>query len=96
MGKTVSWLKKELHDFVGENTIASELLINQIIYKTIKLNFYTKTKLSNLKNEEASYYLPMCNSLRLDLLALGQLAGKPQPQDLQDYLKKTYGDKVKS
>jgi len=96
LGKTISWLKTELYNFVGINTVASELLINQIIYKTIKLNFYTKTKLQNISNEEANHYLPLSNSLRLDLMALSQLSGKPKPPDLQDYIRTTYGSKDKS
>jgi len=93
LAKAIKSLKKELRDFVGNPTPATELLIHRIIYKTVKLSLYESTSLQDPKNEEAAHYLPMSNSLRLDLVALAGMVGKSKPPDLGKYLAENYGDK---
>jgi hypothetical protein len=92
-GKTIVGLRRELRDFVGEGTIATELLINQISYKVLKLTLYQAASLKSLKNEEAPHFLPMANSLRLDLVALAGMAGQKKAPDLQGYLDAVYNEK---
>jgi len=76
MGKSIRVLRDQFRDFVGKPTTVSEVLIHRIIYKVIKLSLYERAQLQNLENIEAQHYLPMSNSLRLDLQALAQIAGK--------------------
>lgn len=98
MGKTIKGLKAELRDFVGGSTTASELLISRICYKTIKLSLYEASSLTSLANEESAHYLPMSNSLRLDLQALADLA-KKQPSkvpSLDDWMRAENAQKEKN
>ena len=90
LGKTITALKKELSDFVGKPTIVSELLVQRITYKSIKLLLYESTQLHKFKTGEADNYLPMANSLRLDLQVLAQLAKKPKAPNLDEYLGARY------
>ena len=69
---------------MGGSTTASELLISRICYKTIKLSLYEASSLTSLVNVESAHYLPMSNSLRLDLQALAELAKKQPPGDLYE------------
>ena len=86
-GKTITVLKKCLRDYVVQCTPLTELLIGRIIYKTLKLMMYESACLQNPQNAESAHYLPMANSLRLDLQTLAGLAGEAKPPDLSDYLK---------
>jgi hypothetical protein len=92
-GRMIKGLKKELRLFVGDTSTASELLIHRIVYKTIKLSLYETTSLMNPQNSEAGHYLPMANSLRLDLQALAGMAGQKKAPDLQGYLDAIYNEK---
>jgi hypothetical protein len=94
LGKAVKGLKTQLRTFVGESTTASELLIQRITYKAIKLGLYELNCFMNLENKESDHYLPMANSLRLDLQALAGMAGKPKPPNLDEYLRRTYGNGI--
>ena len=93
VGKAITALKKELRDYIGEPTPGSELLIQRITYKAIKLSLYEVSCLTDLKPEESDHYLPMANSLRLDLAALGHMAGQARAPDLRDYLATNYPNK---
>ena len=86
VAKLIKELKHGLQDYVGESTIASELLIQRIIYKHIRLSAYENAFIEHPKNEEKQHYLPMANSLRLDLIALQQLAGESEPPNLKSYI----------
>lgn len=86
--KVIRELKRELQEYVGQPTITAELLIQRIIYKHIRLSQYENAFVENPKSEEKMHYLPMSNSLRLDLQTLKDMVGqKKQPPDLQGYLK---------
>lgn|GEM_PF-6712934 len=89
-GKTVKGLKAGLRDYVGNPTPASELLIHRIVYKTIKLSLYEASSLTMLTNEESAHYLPMSNSLRLDLRELAELAKKQPVGDLYDKWRESF------
>lgn len=91
LGKSVQLLKSELRAYVGQSNAATELLISRITYKVIKLSLYEAACLQNPENREAPHYLPMANSLRLDLQALAGMAGQAKPPDLEDYLRGEYG-----
>lgn len=88
LGKAISALKDQLRNFVGEPTPISELLIQRITYKSIKLSLYESYALSELSNSEANVYLPMANSLRLDLQALAQLAGKSKAPSYEEIMRR--------
>ena len=91
LGKGIQALKTGLRAYLdGETTVVSELLIQRITYKAIKLAMYESTCLRDPTNEEAPHYLPLSNSLRLDLQALQALAGQSKPPSLDDYLQSTY------
>jgi hypothetical protein len=79
LGKTISALRRQLRDSVGVSTPGNELLIQRIIYKSIRLGLYEGTRLSRFEDKDAAHYLPMANSLRLDLLALAQMKGEKSP-----------------
>ena len=86
VAKAVKSLRESLREYVGDGNIISELLISQIIYKAIKLHFYTTACLQDLQNVEAPHFLPLANSLRLDLAELQKMAGQSKPPSLDDYL----------
>lgn len=95
LGITIKNLQKQLREYVGQTTTASELLIHRVVYKTIKLSLYESFSLENIEHKEADHYLPMANSLRLDLVALASMAGKPKAPDLNEYINAKYGDNKK-
>jgi len=87
--KVIRELKRELQEYVGQPTIATEMLIQRIIYKHLRLSAYENSFIENPKHEEKMHYLPMSNSLRLDLQTLQEMCKqKKQPPDLQGYLNK--------
>jgi hypothetical protein len=86
VAKAVRSLQEALREYTGAVSVLSEILINQIIYKAVKLHFYTASCLQDLQNVEAPHYLPMANSLRLDLEALAKQAGSSKPLSLEEYL----------
>lgn len=86
--KVIRELRKELQAYVGESTVAADILINRIIYKHLRLSAYENAFVENPKQEEKQHYIPLANSLRLDLQTLKELAGqKKAPPDLNTYLK---------
>jgi hypothetical protein len=95
LGQSVKALKRELRDYVGMPTIASELLIDVICYKVLRLYGYQRVMLMSPNAKEAHHYLPMANSLRLDLQALQSMAKAPAPPSLQAYIASKYGKEDK-
>ena len=91
VGKAINGLKSHLRDFVGEATPATEILIQRIAYKTVRLGLYEVAFLSSPGTKEKDHYLPMSNSLRLDLQALQMLSAKPKSPDLEQNIKQAYG-----
>lgn len=77
LGKAITFISDQLRAYVGEGNPVTEILIERITYKTIKLCTYEITHYEHLESEEKALYLPMSNSLRLDLQTLAGLAGKP-------------------
>jgi hypothetical protein len=87
IGKTVQNLKLALREYVGNSpSIVTDLIISRIVYKCIKLSLYETQCLQDPQNIEAQHYLPMANSLRLDLESLAKQAGEAKPLSLDDYL----------
>ena len=95
IGRSMIALKNYLREYVVQNNILSELLIGRITYKVLKLVMYESACLKNPQNTEAPHYLPMTNSLRLDLRSLADLAGETKPPDLSDYLAMKNAKEVK-
>jgi hypothetical protein len=88
MAKVIRELKKELQAYIGEPTVATEMLLQRIIYKHLRLSAYENAFIENPENEEKQHYIPLANSLRLDLQTLKDIAGqKKQPPNLAGYLK---------
>lgn len=86
VGKSILAIKKHLREYIGNNTVVTEILISQICYKTVRLSMYTHACLKDARQMESQYYMPMANSLRSDLQALAGLVGESRPPDLNDYL----------
>jgi len=91
LGKTVIALRDVLREYVGESTPVTELLVQRICYKSLRLGLYEASQLVNLEEAEVDHYLPMANSLRHDLALLATMAGKPKAPNLNEYLKTHYG-----
>jgi hypothetical protein len=91
VAKNIKVIRESLREYVGKVSAAADILITRISYKAVKLALYELNALQDLKNYEAGYYIPLSNSLRLDLQALANLADKPKPPDLDGYLKEFYG-----
>jgi len=85
-------LQERLRDFVGVSNAVTDLLIHRILYKSLRLSMYETSKILDDPFQEADHYLPMSNSLRLDLTALASMAGKKRPPSLDDYLQENYGE----
>jgi len=78
--------RRELREYVGVSTPASELLIQRIVYKHLRLSYYEAHSLAEGTQGDDGHYLNMANSLRLDLQTLKNLAGKHEAPSLKDYL----------
>ena len=96
IGRSMVALKTYLRGYVVQGNILSELLIGRITYKVLKLMMYETHCLQKPADVEAPHYLPMANSLRLDLRSLADLAGETKPPDLSDYLKLKSAKEVKN
>jgi hypothetical protein len=98
-GKVVKQVLVMLREFIGIENInpLTEMLCHQITYKFVRLSMHQATMLSNRESKESAYYLPMSNSLRLDIGMLQQLIGTTQKlPDLSEYISKKYGKKNES
>jgi len=93
LGRTVKGIKDALREYKGEPTIVSEMLIHRIVFKAVRLTLHEISVLKDPSIVESDAYLPMANSLRLDLQALEKMAdsGKKAP-DLDEYLKTAYSE----
>lgn len=89
-GQAIIAMGDRLRDFVCVNNAVTDMLIQRILYKSLRLSMYETSKIFDDQFQEADHYLPMANSLRLDLAALAGMAGKPKAPDLNDYLKRVY------
>ena len=89
-GMAIMAIGDRLRDYVGVNNAVTDMLIQRILYKSLRLSMYETSKIFDDQFKEADHYLPMANSLRLDLTALAGMAGKPKAPDLNDYLKRVY------
>lgn len=86
LGRAAKEIKAELQAFVGTGSVITDLLIQQIVYKTLRLKLYQGNNLDNPVDFEAAHFLPLANSLRLDLQELAKQAGQSKPPSLDDYL----------
>lgn len=86
LGRAAKEIKADLQAFVGAGSIITELLITQIVYKTLRLKLYQGNNFNNPIDFEAAHFLPLANSLRLDLQELAKQAGQAKPPSLDDYL----------
>lgn len=96
LGKTINGLKNEMRAFVNDPSPSTELLIQRITYKAIRLTLYEHRMLTDpqASENEAVAYIPMANSFRADLKTLSELAGKKAEEetpDLKKYIEQTYG-----
>jgi hypothetical protein len=97
LGKAHKALKQHLREFVGEGTVVSELLISRIVFKSLKLFLFESSDIENPIADLPPAYLSMSNSLRRDLVALSQIAGrKTTTPDLMTYLEEHYGKQAGS
>lgn len=97
LGKAHKALKQHLREFVGEGTVVSEIMINRIVFKSLKLFLFESQNKSNPLADLPPAYLSMSNSLRRDLVALSQIAGnKTTTPDLLNYLEENYGKQAGS
>jgi len=97
LAKSVTELKDYLIQWVQNPNPAAEILIQKIVYKTIRTSLYEASVLKKLNLgdddfKESDHYLPMSNSLRLDLQMLAKMAGRSQEPDLGAYLAEKYGE----
>jgi hypothetical protein len=93
LGKAHKALKQHLREFVGEGTVVSELLISRIVFKSLKLYLFECSSMESPIADLPPAYLSMSNSLRRDLVALSQIAGKKTTTpDLMEYLQNEYGE----
>ena len=72
---------------------AANVLINQIVYKTLRLELFSSWDMATGEGTPTaiSHYIVLSNSLRNDLNALIAMTGRQLPArvpDLQEYLKK--------
>lgn len=94
LGKAIKRLRERLREYVEEATPATEILIERILYKSIRISLYEANRLNN-PAKESDHYLPMSNSLRLDLQVLSQLAGRVKSPSLDEILREIGGEPKK-
>jgi hypothetical protein len=87
LGRAAKEIQTDLQNFVGKGNVVTDLLITQIIYKALRLQLYQGNNFDNPKDSEVAHFIPLSNSLRLDLQELARLAGEARPPSLDDYLK---------
>lgn len=88
LAKAINLMRSELTKHVGgKPSIAEALIIERACHKAIKCYIYETNSFSDGEQGSKDHYLALCNSLRLDLQALGL---KPKEAtkvlDLEDYL----------
>jgi len=88
LGRSLKSLKNHLREYVGNPNPATELLIQRIAYKAIKLGLYESSALADLQNSESAQYLPLSESMRRDLLTLRDLgATRQEPVSYEEAMK---------
>jgi hypothetical protein len=88
LAKTIARLKDDLADHLGGNpNPAQRILIDRIAHKTVKIMIYESGLLERPDEPNRDYYAAMCNSLRLDLIALGIRGKGQEPPSIEEYLK---------
>lgn len=86
LGKIANNIRSDLQEYVGDGTAISGILIEQILYKFIRISMYQANQLTIEDYSEKQHYIPLSNSLRLDLQELARQAGEAKPPSLEDYL----------
>ena len=96
LSKTIKFIKASLTRHVGgQPTIAQSLLIDRIAFKAIRCTLWEAGFWSDDEQGSRDHYLAMSNSVRLDLAQLGMDERQLPEMDLNDYIRKTYGEKNK-
>lgn len=72
--RTLKYLQEQLREYVGNANIISELLIQRIAYKAVRLSMYEVSMIQDPNPVDARHYLPFANSLRMDLQTLEKIA----------------------
>jgi len=90
--KLVRRLTEELRHYVevqtGEApTITVQILIQRIVYKHVRLSNYENTVVTSDETAEAQHYVPLSNSLRLDLAQLMTIIKGDRGLGLDEMLK---------
>ena len=76
-------------DLGGDLSTMQGLLVDRVVHKTVKCWFYERGVIDGDGQASRDFYLATCNSLRLDLCALGlERRVKDITTDLEAYLKK--------
>lgn len=89
VARLVKELRRQLESYVGTNTIASDILVQRIIFKHLRLTEYENTYFDGKDNKKDENYLSYANSLRSDIMLLSSMrSGDKTPLDLRTYLKK--------
>lgn len=86
LGRAAKEIQAELKAYVGQGSVITDVLINQIVYKVLRLRLYQSNNFDNPDDFEAAHYLPLSNSLRLDLQELARQTGETRPPSLDEYL----------
>ena len=89
LARWVAVLRGELLRDLGNDLSAMErVLLDRIIFKIIRCSLYERGILQDQNFGSRDFYLSCCNSLRLDLSALGLKKRLKTVTDLASYLKK--------
>jgi hypothetical protein len=83
-GRAITAIKQALRDWIGEGNVGAELILQRIAYKALRLSLYEASRFEDPDQSEAAHYLPMSNSLRLDIQAvlnMRESQGKPASYD---------------
>jgi len=91
---TMKQTKKQLDAHCGGSpSLPEQILIQRICMKTIRCFLYEMGVVSDLSSTPGSrdHYLALCNSLRLDLVAIGMKPKAGKVPSLESYIKENYG-----
>ncbi len=87
LGKAAKEIQADLKAYAGKGTVITDILIDQITYKLLRLKLYQARNIYNNKDYECAHALPLSNSLRLDMQELAKQVGEAKaPMSLEDYL----------
>jgi len=86
LGQAMRALKQDLtRDIGGDPSTQQHILIDRVVMKTFRCQAFEAAFSEGSKEPEA-HYLALCNSLRLDLQALGLQRKAKDIQSLRDYI----------